>query len=90
MPLDLFGGGQTLGMRFRDISLKVCISNHFGNVRASSRVAEKTLGEEKDELTCSELVYVTKRLTDKKDSQVCGNHDGSDDEGHGTTEGKGQ
>lgn len=37
-------------MTFRDISLKVRISNHFGKVGASSRVAEKTLGEEEDKL----------------------------------------
>jgi hypothetical protein len=50
VPLDLFGSDQTFGMGFGDISLEVRISNHFRKVRASPRVAEKTLGEEEDKL----------------------------------------
>jgi hypothetical protein len=50
VPFDLFWGYQALRMTFRDISFEVRVPNQFGNVGASSRVAEKTLGEEEDKL----------------------------------------
>jgi len=48
-------------MRFRDITLEMRVSNQFREVGASSRVAEKTLGEKEDKLQETGSVHVAER-----------------------------
>jgi hypothetical protein len=50
MTPDILWRNKVIGVGFGKITLKVCIPDHVRQVRASSGMTQKRLGEEKNEL----------------------------------------